>query len=88
MADTTYRDVFRLPDDALDDGRFVYIAVDERLVRRPVSVAGRVGNDILVRGEIADGDRVVARTFPEIGPGLKVDPPSASAPQDPVTPPR
>ena len=79
MADTTYRDVFRLPDDALDDGRFVYIAVDERLVRRPVTVAGRVGNDILVRGEIADGDRVVARTFPEIGPGLKVNVPAASA---------
>ena len=79
MADTTYRDVFRLPDDALDGGRFVYVAVDERLVRRSVTIAGRVGNDILVRGEIADGDRVVARTFPEIGPGLKVNVPSASA---------
>lgn len=79
MADTTYRNVFRLPDDALDNGRFVYIVIDERLVRRPVTVAGRVGNDILVRGEIADGDRIVARTFPEIGPGLKVDVPSASA---------
>ena len=79
MADTTYRNVFRLPDEALEDGRFVYVAVDERLVRRPVTVAGRVGNDILVRGDIADGDRVVARTFPEIGPGLKVNLPSASA---------
>ena len=79
MADTTYRNVFRLPDDALADGRYVYVAVDERLVRRPVTVAGRVGNDILVRGEIADGDRIVARTFPEIGPGLKVNVPSASA---------
>ncbi len=79
MADTTYRNVFRLPDDALDNGRFVYVVVDERLVRRPVTIAGRVGNDILVRGEIADGDRVVARTFPEIGPGLKVNVPSASA---------
>ena len=79
MADTTYRNVFRLPDDALADGGYVYVAVDERLVRRPVTVAGRVGNDILVRGEIADGDRIVARTFPEIGPGLKVNVPSASA---------
>lgn len=79
MADTTYRNVFQLPDDALEDGRFVYIAVDERLVRRRVTVAGRIGNDILVRGEIADGDRIVARTFPEIGPGLKVNVPSASA---------
>ena len=69
---------FRLPDDALDNGRFVYVVVDERLVRRPVSVAGRVGNDILVRGKIADGDRIVARTFPEIGPSLKVNAPTGS----------
>ena len=40
IADTPYRNVFRLPDDALDNGRFVYVVVDERLVRRPVSVAG------------------------------------------------
>ena len=79
MADTTYRNVFRLPDDALAGGRFVYVVVDERLMRRPVTLAGRVANDILVRGEIADGDRIVARTFPEIGPGLKVNVPSASA---------
>lgn len=79
MADTTYRNVFRLPDDALNEGRFVYVVVDERLVRRAATVAGRVGNDILVRGNIADGDRIVARTFPEIGPGLKVNVPSASA---------
>lgn len=79
MAGTAYRNVLRLPDDALVDERFVYVVVDERLVRRRVTVAGRVGNDILVRGEIADGDRIVARTFPEIGPGLKVNVPSASA---------
>ena len=79
MADTTYPDVFRLPDDALIDSQFVYVAADERLMRRPVTVAGRVGNDILVRGEIADGDQVVARTFPEIGPGLKVSVLSVSA---------
>ena len=78
IADTPYRNVFRLPDDALDSGRFVYVVVDERLVRRPVSVAGRVGNDILVRGKIADGDRIVARTFPEIGPSLKVNVPTGS----------
>ena len=79
MADTTYRNVFRLPDDALDGGGFVYAVVDERLMRRPVTLAGRVGNDILVRGKIDDGDRIVARTFPEIGPSLKVNIPSASA---------
>ncbi len=79
MVDTTYRDVYRLPDDALHEDRFVYV-VDggQRLVRREVTVAGRVGNDILMRGPVADGERIVARIFPEIGHGLKVDVPTGS----------
>ena len=77
--DTPFKDVFRLPDDALVDGKYVYVVVSERLERRAVTVAARVGNDILVRGKIANGDKIVARTFPEIGPGLKVNVPASSA---------
>ncbi|MCY4559420.1 MAG: efflux RND transporter periplasmic adaptor subunit [Chloroflexi bacterium] len=78
MADAIYRDVYRLPDEGLHEGRFVYVVVDDRLARREVTPAGRIGNDILVRGRIEDGDRIVARTFPEIGPGLRVGLPSSS----------
>ncbi len=79
MADKTYRDVYRLPDDALHEDRFVYVVDgDQRLARRDVTVAGRVGNDILVHGHVADGERIVARIFPEIGQGLKVDVPTGS----------
>jgi len=79
ITDRPFKDVFRLPDDALHSERYVYVVVNERLERRAVQVAGRVGNDILVRGNIANGDKVVARTFPQIGPGLKVNIPAASA---------
>ncbi len=79
ITDRPFEKVFRLPDDALHDGRYIYVVVDERLERRAVQIAGRVGNDILVRGKIVDGDKVVARTFPEIGPGLKVNVPASSA---------
>ena len=42
-----------------------------------------VDGDLYIAGanlnQAMHGDRVVARTFPEIGPGLKVNVPSASA---------
>ena len=84
MADATYRDVYRLPDEAFHDGRFVYVVVDDRLARREVTLAGRIGIDILVRGRIEDGDRIVTRTFPEIGPGLRVGLPRGSGHDTPA----
>ena len=72
MRDASYEDVYRLPEEALQENRFAYAVNGDRLERRRVAVAGRVGNDILVRGRIHDGDLIVARTFPEIGPGVKV----------------
>ena len=72
MQDASYEDVYRLPEEALQGNRFAYAVNGDRLERRRVAVAGRVGNDVLVRGRIHDGDQIVARTFPEIGPGVKV----------------
>ena len=51
----------------------VYVVVDGRLAARTVEIVGRSGNDVLVRGAIKDGERIVAETFPEIGPGVKVE---------------
>jgi len=75
ITDTPFEDVIRLPDDAVEDGRQVYVVVDGRLETRLIEIAGRVGNDVLVRGDVAQGEQVVARIFPEIGPGVKVEVP-------------
>lgn len=72
MRDASYEDVYQLPEDALQENRFAYAVNGDRLEQRRVTVAGRVRNDVLVRGQIHDGDQIVARTFPEIGPGVKV----------------
>ena len=72
MQDASYEDVYQLPEEALQENRFTYAVNGDRLEQRRVAVAGRVRNDVLVRGQIRDGDRIVARTFPEIGPGVKV----------------
>jgi hypothetical protein len=65
--------VARLPESALYDADTVYVIVDGRLERRGVELVARVGNDVLLRGGIRDGDQVAVTRFAEIGPGQKVE---------------
>lgn len=53
--------------------RRVFVVVDGRLQPRTVRIVGRAGNDVLVRGDLKEGDKIVSETFPEIGPGVKVE---------------
>ena len=73
IPDRVYRGAVRLPETALVGGDTVYAVVQGRLERRPVTLLARVGNDVVVSGEIADGERIATTRFPEIGPGVKVE---------------
>ena len=73
IPDRVYRAAARLPETALVGGDTVYAVVQGRLERRPVVLLARVGNDVVVSGEIADGERIATTRFPEIGPGVKVE---------------
>jgi RND family efflux transporter MFP subunit len=73
MPDQTYRQVARLPESALYNADTVYVITKERLEKRSVKLVARVGNDVLLAGEIKDGDQVVTTRFAEIGPGQKVE---------------
>jgi RND family efflux transporter MFP subunit len=73
LPDRLYRDVVRLPGSAVHGGERVYVVRDGRLEERAVEVAARYGDDMLVRGDIVAGERVVTTRFAEIGPGLKVE---------------
>ena len=72
IPDRVYRGAARLPETALVGGDTVYAVVEGRLEPRPVALLARVGNDVVVSGGIADGERVATTRFPEIGPGVKV----------------
>ena len=72
IPDRVYRGATRLPETALVGGDTVYAVVDGRLEPRPVELLARVGNDVVVSGGIADGERIATTRFPEIGPGVKV----------------
>ncbi len=73
MPDRTYRDVAQLPESVLFEGNTVYVIEGERLQKRKVELVARVGNDVLLRGEISNGDRIVVTRIAEIGPGQKVE---------------
>ncbi len=73
LPDKVYRQVARLPETALNNDLQVFVIKDGRLERRQIELIARQGNDVLVKGELKDGEKVVRHLFAEIGPGVKVD---------------
>ena len=62
----------RIPATALYGDHVFVIGKDERLVRRPVTVLARDGDEAIVRGTLRQGDEVVTTRLAEAGSGLKV----------------
>ena len=72
IPDRVYRGAARLPETALVGGDTVYAVVDGRPRAPRGALLARVGNDVVVSGGIAEGERIATTAFPEIGPGVKV----------------
>jgi RND family efflux transporter MFP subunit len=70
--DRSYTNVTRLPQAALYDGNKVFVIVDGRLAERRVEIVGTADDDVLVKGAIAKGDRVVVTRLSNAGEGLAV----------------
>lgn len=66
-------EVVRLPSSALGaDGTVLTVDAEDRLDALPVTLLRRQGDDILVRGEGLEGQRVVTDRSPLLGKGIKV----------------
>jgi len=72
VPDQVYRKVARVPASALHGDDMVYVVDKGRLVPRQVTLVASAGTDVLLRGGLATGDRVVTTDFAEIGPGVRV----------------
>ncbi len=72
VPDTKFEGVFRLPPTALYNGDTLYVIEDERLVPRKVRVVGGIEHDLLVDGNVRDGDRVITTRISTPGRGVKV----------------
>ena len=73
IPDRVYVDVARVPETVLHPGNVVYGVEDGRLVARRTEIVGRVGNDVLLRGGLSDGERLVTTQSVAIAPGLRVE---------------
>lgn len=73
IPDRVYRGVARLPDTAIYGTDRIYVIKDGRLAARQVDVVGYDGADVLVRGELTDGERVIVSRISEAGEGLLVE---------------
>jgi RND family efflux transporter MFP subunit len=71
LSDKSYKGVIRLPETALHEDT-VYTVANGRSQAQRVTVEARVGNEILVRGSIRAGDKIITTDFNEIGPGIRV----------------
>lgn len=60
-------------------GRFVFVAVDNVARRRAVQVSRIVGDRAIVRGEIADGDKIIVDGAQRVSDGVRVQERTQSA---------
>lgn len=73
LPDRRFPDSIRIPSVALHDENHVFVVgPDDRLERRAVTPLARADNDVIVTGELNDGDTIVLTRFNEIGPGVLV----------------
>ena len=70
IEDRLYKDVVNLPEEVLYNEDTAYVLAEGRLQKRSVVLIARDGNNILLRGELSDGDLVVSTRFDGIGDGV------------------
>jgi RND family efflux transporter MFP subunit len=72
LPDRVYADVITVPESAVFGDTHVYVVENGRLQRRPITIVGRNGDKILLRGDLRAGETVSVTRFAEIGPGTAV----------------
>lgn len=73
IPDRIYEGVARVPESVLHPGSIVYGVKDGRLVQRRADIVARIGNEVLLHGELSDGERLVTTRSAAIAPGLRVE---------------
>jgi RND family efflux transporter MFP subunit len=67
-------DVAAIPEAALYDDNSVFVIIDGRTVKRQVKVVQKSDGIVFVRGDINNGEQVVATRLPALGDGILVKP--------------
>ncbi len=74
LPDRRFLNVVRVPVDSVYENRRIYVVTDDkRLTERRVEVVGAAGQDLLVRGDLQDGDMIATTRLARVGEGVLVD---------------
>lgn len=74
IPDVTYENVLVIPEAAVSDDGVVYVVEGARLAAREVEVVRERGDTLFVRSDIDPKTEIVVERFPDIGPGIRVQP--------------
>lgn len=72
VPDKTYADVIRVPATALYGRDTVYVIDNGRLDGHTIEIVGADGNNILIKGQITAGERILATRISTPGDGVRV----------------
>ena len=74
VPDRFYKNIIRLPQTALFNGKHVYVIKEGRLKKRDVKLVGTINNQIIVRGDFKNGELILTTRLSTVGEGVKVRP--------------
>lgn len=72
VPDTEFTEVAQLPSTAVFGGDTVFAIKDGKLVARKVTIVGASGSDVLLRGELKPGERIMTTRLSLPGEGVRV----------------
>ena len=81
VPDKAFENSYKIPETALYDTQYIYIDVDGKLEKRAIKILARDGDNLIVRGNLKDSEKVLTTRIAEISEGLNVRAPQA-APQN------
>lgn len=81
VPDKAFENSYKIPETALYDTQYIYLDVDGKLEKRAIKILARDGDNLIVRGDLKDSEKVLTTRIAEISEGLNVRAPQA-APQN------
>lgn len=81
VPDRVYDSVVNLPETAIYPDNTIFVIEEERMVPRVIEIVGFDGANVLVRGDVAEGDSILITKIAVAGEGVKVR--DASEPAEP-----
>ncbi len=72
VADRLYRNTALIPESAVYDSKTVYAVIDGKLEQRSVTILAYDGQNVIVSGDVRDGDVIMTTRLSEVAPGLAV----------------